>query len=53
LDYFAGVIDFSDVETQYPLCVDSSRHIFYNPGDEDQDGGNQGQIERVNYKQEK
>jgi len=53
VDFFAGVVDFSGVETKYPPCVDSPRHIFYKPyGDEDQDGGNQGQTERVNYKQE-
>ena len=52
VDFFAGVVDFSDVETEYPPCVDSPRHIFYKPyGDENQDGGNQGQIERVNYRQ--
>ena len=53
VDFFAGVVDFSDVETEDPPCVDSSRHIFYKPyGDEDQDGGNQGQTERVNYTRE-
>jgi hypothetical protein len=52
VDFFAGVVDFSDVETEYPPCVDSPRHIFYKPyGDENQVGGNQGQIERVNYRQ--
>ena len=50
VDFFAGVVDFSDVETEDPPCVDSSRHIFYKPyGDEDQDGGYQGQTEWVNY----
>jgi len=50
VDFFAGVVDFSDVETDDPPSVDGSRHIFYKPyGDEEQDGGNQGQTERVNY----
>jgi len=52
VDFFAGVVDFSDVETKYPPCVDSSRHIFYKPYGEDQDGGDQGHTERVNYKGE-